>query len=212
MRAALKRNQIFEVPWYAMIVQGEIACGVGHRTVKLNPPNGGIVEVRIDGAVLDPSAWRVDNGNELVRQDGKFWPTHQDPKLPDDAVGTFEVTYYRGFRPGPLVVGAVQTLASEFYLAATGKKHRLPSNVTAVSRQGLNFTMKDPVFAEGLTGIAEVDIVIRRYNPYGLMSSTVIASVDSLRAHERTDSAAASAGTSGLQWVTDNGDGTYSAR
>lgn len=185
-RAVLKRSQLFEVPWYAMLIHGDIAHGVGHRTVLLDPPNGGVVEVRIDGAALDPAVWRVDDGTTLVRQDGQHWPTHQDFRLPDGAVGTFEVDYYRGFKPGSLLIFAAQTLANEFYLATTGKKHRLPSNVTAVTRQGVSFTMKAPIFADGLTGINEVDVVFRRYNPNGLATPTVVASVDSLRRHVRT--------------------------
>lgn len=186
-RAALRRNQLFEVPWYVMLINGDIAHGVGHRTVILDPPNGGVVEVRIDGAALPATAWRIDDGNTLVRQDGQHWPTHQDFRLADGAVGTFEVDYYHGFKPGSLLVFAAQTLASEFYLALTGKKHRLPSNVTAVTRQGVSFTMKAPIFADGLTGINEVDVVFRRYNPHGLASPTVVASVDSLRRHVRTN-------------------------
>jgi hypothetical protein len=159
---------------------------VGHSEVILDPPVGGVVQVRIDGAVFDSSAWRLDDGNRLVRQDGQSWPLHQDWRLADGAVGTFEVDYYRGFKPGALLVYAAQTLASEFYKSATGKSHRLPSNVTAVTRQGVSFQMKAPLFADGLTGIAEVDIVLRRYNPHGLSTPTVVASVDSLARHVRS--------------------------
>lgn len=186
MKAVLRRTMVFEVPWYAMLVVGDTAHGVGHRTIKLDPPVGQVVQVRIDGTPLPAPAWRVDDGNQLVRQDGHFWPTHQDFQLADGAVGTFEVDYYRGFRPGPLMIFAVQRLAYEFYLAATGKKHSLPSNVTAVTRQGVSFQMKAPLFADGLTGITEVDLVFRRYNPYGLSAPTLVASPDSLRRRVRT--------------------------
>lgn len=186
MKASLHRSMVFEVPWYAMLISGDVAHGVGHTTVKLEPPVGSVAAVRIDGAPLAPTAWRVDDGNQLVRQDGQFWPTHQDFRLADGAVGTFEVDYYRGFRPGPLLIGAAQRLASEFYLAATGKKHSLPSNVTAVTRQGVSFQMKAPLFVDGLSGITEVDLVFRRYNPHGLSAPTLVASPDSLRRHVRT--------------------------
>lgn len=46
--------------------------------VILPGPVGGIESVIIDGVVLPPSAYRVDNGNRLVRQDGMDWPACQD--------------------------------------------------------------------------------------------------------------------------------------
>lgn len=46
--------------------------------VILPGPVGAVTEVTVDGVVLDPTAYRVDNGNELVRTDGGTWPACQD--------------------------------------------------------------------------------------------------------------------------------------
>src|SRR5688572_502587 len=43
---------------------------------------GGIEAVWLDGALLDPTAYRVDNGTQLVRTDGGVWPACQDMNLP----------------------------------------------------------------------------------------------------------------------------------
>jgi hypothetical protein len=66
--------------WYNSCGCGQgSGCGCGQMpVVELPGPVGGIVSVTIDGAELDPSAYRVDNGRLLVRQDGGVWPTHQN--------------------------------------------------------------------------------------------------------------------------------------
>lgn len=68
------------------------ACGCGQRasdcscgpvpTVVLPGPVGKIEEILIDGVVLDPTAYRVDNGTLLVRTDGGDWPLCQDMAKP----------------------------------------------------------------------------------------------------------------------------------
>lgn len=50
--------------------------------VILPGPVGGIESVVIDGVPLDPNAYRVDNGNRLVRLDGDTWPVCQDMTEP----------------------------------------------------------------------------------------------------------------------------------
>lgn len=169
-----------------LFIQGWGAGSAGHTTCELEAPCGGVTEVRIDGEVLAPSAWRLDDGNLLVRTDGHVWPTYQDPRLPAGAKGTFEVDYFQGFYPGRALTWAAAELAAEFYRAASGeKKSRLPSNVTTVVRQGVTFQLETPLFSKGKTGITEIDVVLQRYNPHGLTAPTVVASPDALRRNRR---------------------------
>lgn len=153
-------------------------------SVRLPPPVGDIVQVRADGAVF--TTWRLLNSNAILPTGGSTFSAGQDLTGPDDAVGTIEVDYYQGWRPGPLLIWAAQQLALEFYRAAVGdKKCRLPKNVTSVVRQGVSFTIEKPPFTDGRTGIQEIDIILARYNPYGLTSRTVVKSPETIAATSR---------------------------
>lgn len=69
--------------------------------LKLPGPVDSITEIKIDGAVLDEAAYRVDYRRVLVRLDGECWPTCQDMAAATDQPDTFEVTYAKG-RPLPV--------------------------------------------------------------------------------------------------------------
>lgn len=147
--------------------------------VRLPGPVGGIVSVKVDGILLPPAAYRVDNGNRLVRLDGEQWPACQDMALPSTAVGAFEVVYYRGTAPNNMTRHAAGALAVEFYAACAGDSCRLPDNVTSVARQGVDYELTPTDFPEGVTGIKAVDALIRIYNPNKLKGPVTIASPDS---------------------------------
>ena len=53
--------------------------------VILPGPVGGIESIEIDGIVLPPESYRVDNGDRLVRLDGAAWPLCQDMGAPAPA-------------------------------------------------------------------------------------------------------------------------------
>lgn len=60
------------------------SCSCGPLSEVILPASEvGGVSVRINGATLDPSAYRVDNGNRLVRTDGGVWPMCQDMSIPE---------------------------------------------------------------------------------------------------------------------------------
>lgn len=79
------------------------ACGCGPRdcsceslpTVLLPGPVGGIVSVSLDGVTLPSSAYRVYDGNQLVRTDGQDWPACQDMSVGEGVTGysSFEGAY-----------------------------------------------------------------------------------------------------------------------
>ena len=161
-------------------------CGCSMLSEVILPaPVGEIVEVWLDGAVLDADAYRVDNGNRLVRTDGGIWPACQN--LAEDAHGdtAFSVTYYRGAAPDNLILRAVGLLAVEFYKGCTGQECALPSNAISVSRQGISMEIQAGLFPGGKTNLPVVDNLIQTYNPFGLVVAPVIASPDTIRRQPR---------------------------
>lgn len=123
-------------------------------------------EVLIDGAVVDPSAYRVDDYRRLVRVDGECWPGCNDLSSADTEPNTFSVAYTAGRRPPIELQMAAAELACELKRACNGGDCRFPSNVTQVSRQGvtLNIDALESAVAGGVSGIAIVDAAVRRYN------------------------------------------------
>lgn len=136
--------------------------------IELPTPVGPISEIRIDGEIIDPSTYRVDNGRSLVRMGGECWPACQDMTLPAGEIGTFTVTYLNAHPVDGLGAFAAGVLACEFALACTGQACRLPRGVTQVTRQGVSVQLQPATFTNGLTGIAEVDAEILRWNPHQL--------------------------------------------
>jgi hypothetical protein len=133
----------------------------------LPPPVGPVGEVKVDGAVLPPAAYTVQD-RWLVRTDGGCWPYCQDLTDPDTAPGTFAVTYLRGAPVDALASSAAGVLACEFAKACSGANCRLPSGVTSVVRAGVAYEVGAAAFPSGFTGIREVDAVIRLWNPKGI--------------------------------------------
>lgn len=149
--------------------------------LTLERPVGRVIEVRTNDAILSPALWRQEEAS-IRRTDGQSWPTAQDLTA---AVPELQVTYYAGRLPGPSFIWATGQLAAEFYLASAGsirggRKCRLPDSVTAVTRQGVSYQVPAGAFADGVTGIKEIDAVIRLYNPNLLSQRSLVMSPDSL--------------------------------
>jgi hypothetical protein len=153
--------------------------GCGHVSyVKLaGYPVRQILEVKIDGAVVDPGEYRLDRWRELVRMDDpgppvvhNHWPKCQNIALDDDQPGTFSITYEFGVDPPPLGIHAAAELACQLYLACQGADCELPRNATRVVRQGieidrtvlLNFLMRGQP-----TGMTTVDAFLSAYPSSG---------------------------------------------
>lgn len=145
----------------------------GPGRVHLPGPVQGIIEILVDGVVLDESEYVVE-GNVLYRVDG-VWPA-QDLSLPATEPGTWQVTYARG-NPAPAGVGQfTSALATEFYNACTGERCRLPRTVTEASARGVNFRMFNPqdIYNSGKTGLPEVDLWLAAVNPNKLMAPPAV--------------------------------------
>lgn len=158
-------------PWTPVLVGGEwfnIGCGScgdvcgcdGLSSIRLPGPIDSIESVRVDGEVLAPSAYRVDNRKILVRQDGGRWPFCNDLSLPATEDGTWEVVYTLGVevpRGGQIAAGV---LACEFAKAICKSNDcRLPQRIQTVTREGVTVGVLDPFdgIAEGRTGIWLID-------------------------------------------------------
>lgn len=178
-------GEIVNVLWCSC--RGDCLCPELQSEIILPGPVGAIDEVKIDGEVLTSTAYRVDNGNILVRQDGSRWPRCQDLSLPAGEVGTLTVTYWRGAKPDSMANYIAGILATEWMnLALNNKKCRLPKGTQTIIRQGVSYDISSTWFADGTTGILEVDQYIQRLNPYALKSPPMVMSPDVMPTRQTT--------------------------
>lgn len=156
-----------------------LPCGCGQLpVVRLDTPVGHVSDVSIDGASLDPSAYRVLDGGLLVRTDGGSWPRCQDLSAPVGGEGSFTVTYLNAYPVDGLGAWAAGTLAYEYAKACMGGKCQLPAGVTQVARQGITMELQNDMFANGLTGLRAVDDWTAKYNPNRLRRKPIVYSPD----------------------------------
>lgn len=159
-----------------------VGCGCSSMSeVRLQGPVGRVTSVLVDGTALDPSAYRVDGGDRLVRIDGGVWPACQDMAASPDSPGTFAVEYFIGEAPDIMADWAAGVLAYEFSRACKNdNKCRLPRGVTSVVRQGISMEIRQGIFTDGSTGIQELDAYIFALNPHGLRQRPTVMSPDTL--------------------------------
>jgi hypothetical protein len=161
------------------VCRGECGCGPISEMI-LDPPAQAVIEVKVDGVVLAPSAYRVDDYRRLVRLDGGKWPDCQQLDKPDTEPGTFSVSYWSGNIPDPGASFALTDLAVEWWKACQGKQCSLGENVRQVARQGITYDV-DTVYEsirEGRTGLKRVDLWIFSVNPHGLRRRLRVYSPD----------------------------------
>lgn len=170
--------------WYPYIFNGlwynGCACGGcggcecdSRSKVWLPGPVDSISEVTVDGVVVDPGLYQVEDRQWLVRTDGLSWPT-------GSGSGAFMVTYFRGTPVPVALMVAAGTLACEYAKACQGADCRLPKRATNLSRSGVQITLAnvDDFLLAGMTGIPEVDMIIKALNPRGLTHRPRIYSPD----------------------------------
>lgn len=143
-------------------------------------PVRSVTYVTIGGVTVSPSSYRLDDYRLLVRTDGEIWPTCQYVWEADTEPNTFEVGFTFGADPPPFGVSAAVTLAAEFALSRTDLPNRLPSRVQTITRQGISMTVVDPLtfIQQGMTGVPEVDMFVRAYNPYKRQQMPTVWSPD----------------------------------
>lgn len=167
-----------EGAWGPVLVGGEwfnLTCGCisacscsmeGPTSLALPGPVAEITQVKIDGVVLPPSAYRLMHRRFLVRTDGGRWPACQDlladPDLPPSATNgsSFEVIYTRGIAVpvgGQIAAGV---LAAEFAKAGCNDRTcQLPKRIKTIVRQEVTVDLMDSfdTLKEGGTGIWVID-------------------------------------------------------
>lgn len=132
-----------------------------------------VQQVKIDGEVVDPARYRVDDRRYLtaVRASASderlWWPSCQRMDLPDTEARTWSVTYTWGTPPPPAGVAAAASLACQLAIALSpdddeGPGCRLPASWTTITRAGVSVTKESTstLATLGLTGLPEVDLWI----------------------------------------------------
>lgn len=167
----------------------ECSCG----SCKPNQVNLGLwpvtdlISIRTEGETLSgaelAAAYHVDNYRYLVRNDGDRFPHGGNPYAiaggahDNDVDGyVFEVTVAHGLAVPRLLTRAARALACQFATACLDLPCKLPERVTSVSRQGVSMDVAsaEDLLRDGRTGIYEVDLAIRVFNPSGLQSPSFV--------------------------------------
>lgn len=150
---------------------GSCGCGAASRPscgcpepswVRLPGRVVEVSEVLVDGAVVDPGVYRVDEHRRLVRTDGGTWPTCQDIGAATTEANTFQITYTRGSAPPNSGVLAAKALACQLYKGCSGGDCAIPAKVTNVVRQGVSMQfvrpqevgLKDGLVVTGLEAVS----------------------------------------------------------
>lgn len=166
--------------WHNAGCAGINCCGAACE-LKL-PLTVSITSVVIDGATLDPSAYRVDNNHLLVRTDGSdaCWPQCQDLDKNPGVKDTWTVTGVFGRAVPQEVLDAAGLLACEIGKSLAGQPCRLPQRMQSLSRAGVSvqFPSVDNYLDRGMTGLNEVDQLIVQFNPGRLAQSPMVLSPD----------------------------------
>lgn len=156
-------------------------CGCSPLCEVLLPaPVNDVIEVMVDGQVVDPGGYRVDDHRLLVRTDGDCWPSCQDLEAAPGEPGAFAVTYRWGVPVPPGGQYAAGVYACELLRACAGGPCRLPRRVQQITRDGVTMAFVDPMdfLEQGLTGVPETDTWIRSVNPHRLVGSSRVYSPD----------------------------------
>lgn len=143
------------------------------RIAELEMPVQSVTTVTVDGALIPAASYRLDDGYKLVRTDGDTWPLWQDITLDASASGTFVVTYVVGLPIPSALLAAAGSYALELARGLSPDTVcRLPSVATTIAREGVTIEMIDPatLLQNGLTGIPDVDALVKAFNPSALSS------------------------------------------
>jgi hypothetical protein len=153
-------------------------CAPLSRVLLSGYPVREVLEVKIDGDIVDPDTYRLDERRWLVRtrttadEQALMWPSCQALDLPDTEDGTFSVTYKYGMDPPIIAQHAAQELACQFFrLCSSDADCVLPANVSRTTRLGVT-TERGSVLSwfysrrmerGWATGMATVDAFLSAY-------------------------------------------------
>lgn len=134
-----------------------------------------ITQVKIDGVVVNPARYRVDDYRWLVyvpespTAERQAWPCCQDLSAPDTAEDTWVISYAHGTAPPRGGVRSAMELGCQLATAwtpAVAGTCQLPKRVTTLARQGVTMAVLDPMtlYKDGLTGLSGVDLWVASAN------------------------------------------------
>lgn len=184
-----------------------VQCGCSPlATVLLGYPTVEVTEVLIDGLVVDPSTYRVDEWRYLIAvadssttpPTPRYWPSCQDLTVDATEPGTFQVTYTHGVAPPAIGIDAAAQLACQFFQQCSGGGAEcvLPLGATRITRQGV--TIERGLLASWFlsnqngggwsTGLGMVDAFLTAYNPSRLRRAPAVFTPDLTRMPRTTSS------------------------
>ena len=169
--------------WYNLTC-GQCTTGCSCSVISealLPAPVNQIVQVKVDGAVLPTSAYRLDDYRKLVRLGG-MWPICNDLSKADTEVGTWSVTLTIGMDVPQLGLIALGELTEQISrLLCADEACVLPKPTQQIIRQGVTMNFLDPteIFANGQIGLYLTDMFISAMNPNHLQSRSGVYSPDS---------------------------------
>ena len=139
-----------------------------------------IVEVTLDGEIVDPATYALSEGMWLDRVNDPadpdtplYWPSCEDRRKPLGEEGTFGITYRYGSPPPVAGMLAAKELGCAVYTSCVSSDPAeciLPAGITQIDRQGLTIRLNG-FSAWGLTdgkwqtGMPLVDAFLNAVNP-----------------------------------------------
>ncbi len=123
-----------------------------------------IDSVKIDGATLDPSAYKMVDGEFLLRVEGA-WPTSNSLTKASSDEGVFELTWTYGPTVDWITRQAAIEMACELLSSATSGKSHLPKGVTSANIQGAAVEIRESIEG-GDESTAGMERVRRFYATY----------------------------------------------
>lgn len=148
--------------------------------VNLPAPVNEVLEVKVDGQVLAPTAYRLDDNRVVVRTDGGSWPWCQNIAANDTQPGTWSIRATYGEDVPPSALGPMGELACQFVRAFKGEDCNLPPNVQQLARQGVTIQLPDvnAYLQQGYFGLRLVDLFVNAFNPAHLIAAPQVFDVD----------------------------------
>ena len=172
-KTCYRYNGICESTFYPCVgcnCSGLHPCGCGiYRAIPLglDAPVRAVTNVTINGDVLDPGAYRVDDYTRLVRIDGECWPACNNLDASGGVSGdSMIVTVEYGIEPPVLLKMAALEMVCQFKKACEGQPCELDTSaISALSRRGTTVQIDSVIdlVAKGLTGNRIVDQALSVY-------------------------------------------------
>lgn len=177
-------------------VTPDVSCWCAPNRIKMGLwPITNIIAVRENGVNQNPANYHVDEYKYIVKDSGEPFPhsanwyeTGAGPDDNEDSPGgfVFDITVEHGIPAPRLVKRATKAMACSLF-DATSDDCGLPERVTSITRQGISMQIEDFVglIGRGSTGIYEVDLAVRVFNPSGLQSPSFVWTPDMKRGSRR---------------------------